>query len=189
MVVGKIVLCDVGKTRQTMAEKGEAVKLAGGAGAIVVSPEEYGLVYDADVGHYIDFLCALGYNAKQIALFTNDGSVTDCSQHASSVGDHNYPAFSVVFKSDVAVTTQRRVVTNVGKNARATYTPRVTSPPGVHVTVKPWKLQFSATRPAQEYTVTFESRRTGSLKKKHAFGSIVWTEGVHRVASPIAFTW
>ncbi|TVU03714.1 hypothetical protein EJB05_50745, partial [Eragrostis curvula] len=150
-----------------------------------------GLVYDADADDYVDFLCALGYSAKQIALFTRLGSVTDCSKSASSVGDHNYPAFSVAFKSDTDVVTQRRVVRNVDSNSwpRATYVPRVTSPPGVHVTVKPSMLDFSAAKTTQKYTVTFTSQRTGIAKKKHAFGSIVWTDGVHRVASTIAVTW
>ncbi|GJM84391.1 hypothetical protein PR202_ga00055 [Eleusine coracana subsp. coracana] len=63
---------------------------------------------------YVSFLCALGYSDKRIALFTrDDGSETNCSACIDSVGDFNYPAFSVVFHS------QRRVLRNVGRNFRS----------------------------------------------------------------------
>ncbi|TVU39277.1 hypothetical protein EJB05_12688, partial [Eragrostis curvula] len=76
-----------------------------------------GLVYDVWNSEYVAFLCTLGYTAKQIALFTRDGTATDCSTTTSKkdVSDLNYPAFSVVFKSDKDKVTQRGRVTNVGK--------------------------------------------------------------------------
>ncbi|TKW41881.1 hypothetical protein SEVIR_1G346900v4 [Setaria viridis] len=147
-----------------------------------------GLVYDAGTDDYISFLCALGYTAKQIAVLTRDGSVTDCSKRSGSVGDHNYPAFSVVFSSGDGKVTQRRVVRNVGSNAMATYTASVTSPAGVRVTVEPPTLQFSATQKTQEYAITFTAQQ-GSVTEKYTFGSIVWSDGKHKVTSPIAITW
>jgi subtilisin family serine protease len=148
-----------------------------------------GLVYDAGTDDYVSFLCAIGYTAKQIAVLTRDGSVTDCSKRsAASVGDHNYPAFSVVFSSGDGKVTQRRVVRNVGSNARATYTASVTSPAGVRVMVEPPTLQFSATQKTQEYAITFAAQQ-GSVAEKYTFGSIVWSDGKHKVTSPIAITW
>lgn len=59
-----------------------------------------GLVYDATADDYITFLCSLGYTRRQISLFTNDGSVTDCSARPQRrVRDLNYPAFSFEFIS------------------------------------------------------------------------------------------
>ncbi|CAN6253069.1 unnamed protein product [Urochloa humidicola] len=147
-----------------------------------------GLVYDAGTNDYVSFLCALGYTARQIAVLTRDGSVTDCSKHKGSVGDHNYPAFSVVFSSGDDVVTQRRVVRNVGSNAGATYTASVTSPAGVRVTVEPPTLLFSATQQMQEYAITFTPQQ-GSVTDMYTFGSIVWSDGKHKVTSPIAITW
>ncbi|KAK1620289.1 hypothetical protein QYE76_025806 [Lolium multiflorum] len=147
-----------------------------------------GLVYDAGTEDYITFLCALGYTAKQVAVFS---SAANCSTRAgSSVGNHNYPAFSVVFTSSkVAVVTQRRVVRNVGSNASAMYRAKVTSPAGVNITVSPEQLQFSAAQKTQEYKVTF-AQGPGSVTGKHTFGSIVWSDGEkHTVTSPIAVTW
>ncbi|XBH64874.1 hypothetical protein VPH35_118561 [Triticum aestivum] len=104
-----------------------------------------GLVYDAGTEDYITFLCALGYTAKQVAIF---GSSTSCSTRTgSSVGDQNYPAFSVVFTSSKKRTAvmQRRVVRNVGSDA-TTYRAKITAPEGVLVTVSPEALRFSATQ-------------------------------------------
>ncbi|CAN6239248.1 unnamed protein product [Urochloa humidicola] len=147
-----------------------------------------GLVYDAGTDDYVSFLCALGYTARQIAVLTRDGSVTDCSKRKGSVGDHNYPAFSVVFSSGDDAVTQRRAVRNVGSNAGATYTASVTSPAGVRVAVEPPTLQFSATQQTQEYAITFAPEQ-GSVTDKYTFGSIVWSDGKHKVTSPIAITW
>ncbi|VAI61638.1 unnamed protein product [Triticum turgidum subsp. durum] len=147
-----------------------------------------GLVYDAGAEDYITFLCALGYTAEQVAVFD---SSTNCSTRAgSSAGDHNYPAFSVVFTSNkLVVVRQRRVVRNVGGDARATYRAKVTAPDGVRVTVIPRTLRFSATQKTREYVVTFAQRIFGSVTKNHTFGSIEWSDRKHSVMSPIAITW
>jgi len=149
-----------------------------------------GLVYDAGTEDYITLLCALGYTAEQVAVFA---PAANCSTRAgSSVGDHNYPAFSVVFTSNkLAVVKQRRVVRNVGTNVKATYRAKVSSPAGVRVTVRPGKLEFSAKQKTQEYEITFAQRIIGSVTEKHTFGSIVWSDedAKHTVTSPIAITW
>ncbi|KAL6635227.1 hypothetical protein ACP70R_027898 [Stipagrostis hirtigluma subsp. patula] len=149
-----------------------------------------GLVYDASADDYISFLCALGYTPEQIAMFTTkDDPAVNCSTRTGSAGDLNYPAFSVVFNSTMDVVTQRRVVLNVGGNVKAKYRASINSPAGVHVTVKPWQLKFSATKKTQEYEITFAARGVGTLTEKYTFGSIVWSDGEHWVRSPIAITW
>ncbi|GJN22459.1 hypothetical protein PR202_gb10020 [Eleusine coracana subsp. coracana] len=148
-----------------------------------------GLVYDAGADDYISFLCALGYTAEQIAVFATDGLEADCSTRAASAGDLNYPAFAVVFNSTSDQITQRRVVRNVGNRARATYKARVACPAGVRVTVKPRMLRFRATQETQEYEITFAPRRAENVTEKYSFGSLVWSDGEHKVRSPIAITW
>ncbi|TVU30822.1 hypothetical protein EJB05_22466, partial [Eragrostis curvula] len=148
-----------------------------------------GLVYDADGDDYVSFLCALGYSAKRIALFTRDDSETNCSTRIDSVGDFNYPAFAVEFDSDMENVTQHRVMSNVGRNFMATYNVSVTSPPGVHVTVKPTMLRFSRMRHKQKYEVTFAPLGAAKVTEEYTFGSIVWSDGTHTVTSPIAITW
>uniref|UniRef100_A0A453PSY7 Subtilisin-like protease n=1 Tax=Aegilops tauschii subsp. strangulata TaxID=200361 RepID=A0A453PSY7_AEGTS len=171
-----------------MSTSDASTPFARGAGHIHPnSAVDPGLVYDASTEDYINFLCALGYTAKQVAVF---GSSISCSKRAGSVGDHNYPAFSVVFTSNkVAAVTQRRVVRNVGSDTAAAYTAKVTAPDGVRVTVSPETLRFSSTEKTQEYVVTFAQRTTGSVTEKYTFGSIEWSDGEHSVTSPIAITW
>ncbi|CAO2040473.1 unnamed protein product [Urochloa humidicola] len=151
------------------------------------SAADPGLVYDASTDDYISFLCALNYSAQQIAVLTRDGSVTDCSKRKGSVGDHNYPAFTVVFRSGGGAVTQRRVARNVGSSITTTYTPNITSPAGVRVTVQPSTLKFSLLRRTQEYVVTFTP--LGNVTDKYTFGSIMWSDGKYKVTSPIAVAW
>ncbi|TVU39276.1 hypothetical protein EJB05_12687, partial [Eragrostis curvula] len=149
-----------------------------------------GLVYDVRNSEYISFLCSLGYTAEQIALFTRDGSVTDCSTSTSKadVTDLNYPAFSVAFKSDNDKVTQRRRLTNVSKDSTTTYTASVTSPDGVRVTVNPPRLHFMRGPRNKRYEVAFEAHGE-EVKDKYTFGSITWSDGTNTVTSPITITW
>uniref|UniRef100_A0ACD5Z5L5 Uncharacterized protein n=1 Tax=Avena sativa TaxID=4498 RepID=A0ACD5Z5L5_AVESA len=152
-----------------------------------------GLVYDAGTEDYIAFLCALGYTSRQVAVFSSSGASCSTSTRAgSTVGNHNYPAFSVVFSSNKSsVVTQRRVVRNVGSDASATYRATVTSPAGVRVTVSPEQLEFSGAQKTQEYRVSFAQVVPRSVTAKHTFGSIVWSDDdeKHTVTSPIVVTW
>uniref|UniRef100_A0A0E0CS87 Peptidase S8/S53 domain-containing protein n=1 Tax=Oryza meridionalis TaxID=40149 RepID=A0A0E0CS87_9ORYZ len=164
-----------------------------------------GLVYDATADDYITFLCSLGYTRRQISLFTNDGSVTDCSTRPQGrVGDLNYPAFSFEFRSYFGGRlTQRRSVTNVGTgrgaghrrcrrgltwtavtNANAVYSVNIASPPGTAITVSPMRLAFSAQRRTLNYSITMSAAAAGP--NTYRWGSIFWSDGQHTVRSPVA---
>ncbi|OEL38583.1 Subtilisin-like protease SBT1.4 [Dichanthelium oligosanthes] len=148
-----------------------------------------GLVYDAGTDSYIYFLCALGYTADQIAVLTRDGSVTNCSMWLGSVGDHDYPGFSVPLSSGGGNVTQRRTVRNVGSSAVATYTASVTSPAGVLVALDPPTLLQRDAADAGVRGFTFSPQQGNVTVGKYSFGSIVWSDGKHMVASPIAVIW
>nr|CAB3451260.1 unnamed protein product [Digitaria exilis] len=178
---------DAGDVIRDMATGEASTPFARGSGHVDPNRAlDPGLVYDADADDYVPFLCALGYTGEQIAIITDDSEV-DCS--AATAGELNYPAFSAVFGPNMKEVTQRRTVRNVGCNFRATYTASVTSPAGVRVTVKPGKLRFDAKQRTQGYEITFTPQGAGNLTDKYSFGSIVWSDGEHRVASPIAITW
>uniref|UniRef100_A0ACD5XBC2 Uncharacterized protein n=1 Tax=Avena sativa TaxID=4498 RepID=A0ACD5XBC2_AVESA len=153
-----------------------------------------GLVYDAGEDDYISFLCALGYTPPMIAIFTGGSPVMDiCSkrQHIA-VGDHNYPAFSVVFKSYDEKVTQRRVVRNVGSNVNAVYTLGYrASPSDWSGIVDPPKLVFDAQHQTLEYTVTFSLvlSEASNSSETEAHSALVWTDGEHKVVSPVVLTW
>ncbi|KAI3920701.1 hypothetical protein MKW92_021062, partial [Papaver armeniacum] len=148
-----------------------------------------GLVYDIAPSDYEAFLCTIGYNDAQMKLFVKDTTVDCASARLSSVGDLNYPSFSVVFESGKTQTVKyKRVVTNVGSSASAVYKLIVRSQtPYVKIRASPTKLVFSNGVTSLPYEITFES--SGPTGLKEAFGSIEWNDGVHVVRSPIAFVW
>ncbi|XP_038680762.1 subtilisin-like protease SBT1.4 [Tripterygium wilfordii] len=150
-----------------------------------------GLVYDIDSSNYIAFLCSIGYGPKQIAIFTREPASPDaCARKLVSPGDLNYPAFSIVFKSDGDVVNYKRVVKNVGSSASAVYRVKVIAPENVVVNVSPRKLVFDNKTKTASYQIRFSSIGRGSFSNTlTSFGSIEWSDGVHRVRSAIAVQW
>ncbi|XP_010261833.1 PREDICTED: subtilisin-like protease SBT1.4 [Nelumbo nucifera] len=188
-----------GKNISDLATGKESTPFVHGAGHVDPNRAlDPGLVYDISVNDYVEFLCSIGYDEKMIALFIRDGNTSvNCSaQSLPSPGDLNYPSFSVVFKLNGGkdVVKYRRVVTNVGDSVDAVYEAKVWGPDSVEISVSPSKLVFSGEEERQSYEITFKSvvppneteERTASASK---FGWIEWSDGSHRVRSPIAFWW
>lgn len=152
-----------------------------------------GLVYDLDTNDYLAFLCSVGYGAGQIEVFTREPAGLDVCEtkvartgKLASPGDLNYPSFSVEFGANDGLVKYRRVVTNVGSSVDAVYTVKLNAPSGVGVSVSPSKLVFSAENKTQAFEVTFTRLGYGGSQ---GFGSLEWTDGSHRVRSPIAVRW
>ncbi|CAH9118561.1 unnamed protein product [Cuscuta europaea] len=146
-----------------------------------------GLVYDLVMPDYVDFLCAIGYDSKRIAVFVRDHASVNCSTRGlDTPGSLNYPSFSVVFRGKNSQVKYKRSVTNVGSEKDAVYTVKVNAPPGVEVKVVPTKLEFTEQSHTLSYEVTFTSVGLGV---KSSFGSMEWVDGVHLVRSPIAAVW
>ncbi|KAB1218343.1 Subtilisin-like protease [Morella rubra] len=153
-----------------------------------------GLVYDMNVDDYVAFLCAIGYDAKRIAVFVREPTGSDiCARKSAtsvefaSPGDLNYPSVSVVFDSDQDYVTYRRAVTNVGSSVDAVYEVRVNAPADVEVTVSPSRLVFNAESQTQTFEITFA--RGAGYSHSAGYGSIEWSDGTHSVRSPIAVRW
>ncbi|KAG6532487.1 hypothetical protein ZIOFF_006333 [Zingiber officinale] len=133
--------------------------------------------------------------AVSIQAVTRQQNVTCDSKTIYSVSDLNYPSFSVAFEtasvaggggsSKTTTVKHKRTLTNVG--APGTYKATVSAPAEVSVAVYPLELSFASTGGRKTYTVSFSaaSQRSGST----AFGRLVWCDGKHVVASPLAFTW
>ncbi|XP_062188898.1 subtilisin-like protease SBT4.9 [Phragmites australis] len=161
-------------------------ELAYGAGQVNPLRARYpGLVYDASEGDYIGFLCAQGYNKTQLATMTGKAG-TKCPADTGAVGDLNYPSIAVpVLNYGVGFAAEfPRTVTNVGPTD-SVYHAKVTSAPGIKVTVTPDELAFSA----DNKTLSFTVRVSGSLAPVNstlgASASVVWSDGRHEVRSPI----
>ncbi|KAF8409798.1 hypothetical protein HHK36_005877 [Tetracentron sinense] len=136
-----------------------------------------GLVYDLTVNDYLNFLCALGYNHTQIALFSN--SFYTCPKPIS-LTDFNYPSITVPNLSGSATVT--RTVTNVGSPGM--YTARVCAPTGISVSVEPGSLKFEKIGEKRTFKVTLKSKGAGAARD-YVYGQLRWSDGKHYVSSPI----
>lgn len=140
---------------------------------------EPGLVYDMDTDDYVHYLCSLDYSDSSISLFL--GHARTCPKPSLSILDVNVP--SITFPNLRKSVTLTRKVTNVGPS-NSTYNALIEPPLGVKVTVKPKKLVFNAKSKALTFKVTVST--THKVNSGYYFGSLTWTDGVHRVASPIS---
>lgn len=164
-----------------------------------------GLVYDMGMRDYVDYLCMLGYSPQQLRIVAKANAT--CSKAAlrnRNAGNINYPSFSVIFgkeerkgplivhhtrhlnksSSSSSSIKYKRTVTNVGTNG-STYRVAVSGPPAVKIAVWPKTLTFERPNEKLSYTATF----TAVFPFTADFGSITWTDGVHKVRSPVAFSW
>ncbi|CAN6271823.1 unnamed protein product [Urochloa humidicola] len=177
-------------TALEMDNKGELILNASslpsspfGYGAGHVSPARAmnpGLVYDLGEADYLDFLCALKYNATVMASF-NGAPYTCPGEAPRRVTDLNYPSITVVNVTAAGATARRRVK-NVGRPG--TYWAFVVEPAGIAVSVTPNVLDFHAKGEEKGFQVSFQVKNA-ALAKDYSFGALVWTNGKQFVRSPL----
>ncbi|KAK1321443.1 Subtilisin-like protease [Acorus calamus] len=128
-----------------------------------------GLVYDIKMADYVKiFNCTLNL-------------IPDCATLPLPAYDLNLPSISVPdLKMSVTVW---RTVTNVGPE-NSIYKAIVEPPPGIKMEVKPSVLTFDAKTKTRGFQVTFTSLRR--VQGGYTFGSLTWSDGLHKVRSPIA---
>ncbi|KAL4568759.1 hypothetical protein LXL04_024374 [Taraxacum kok-saghyz] len=178
-----------GKLIEDLATGNPSTPFDHGAGHVdPVSALNPGLVYDITADDYFDFLCALNYTAAQIQVVTKRNTTCD-STKTYSVGNLNYPSFSVVIRSDstgksggTTVVKQTRTLTNVGTGSSTYKVSTFSDNKLVQISVVPETLTFSQVNEKKSYTVTFTA---GSLPvNTNAFGRIEWSDGKQVVRSP-----
>ncbi|KAK1392365.1 subtilisin-like protease SBT1.7 [Heracleum sosnowskyi] len=184
-----------GETIQDIATGMPSTPFDYGAGHVAPTAAlDPGLVYDANVQDYLEFLCALNYNSNLIKAVTKQAFTCD-SAKKYNVGDLNYPSFAVPFEttsgkgggnSAPAVIKYTRTLTNVG--TPAAYKVSVSSETrSVKIAVEPEALAFSRPNEKKNYTVTFTA--TSLPSGTTSFARIEWSGGKYVVSSPVAFTW
>ncbi|KAJ1259859.1 hypothetical protein BS78_10G188300 [Paspalum vaginatum] len=166
----------------TNSSHAAATPFSYGAGHVFPSRAlDPGLVYDMTIVDYLDFLCALGYNATAMEAF-NKGSFV-CPATAMSLQDLNYPSITAHGLTAGTATTVRRRVKNVG--LPGTYTAAVVKEPeGVQVAVTPAMLVFREAGEEKEFDVSFTVRDPAPAVS-YAFGTLIWSDGSHQVRSPL----
>lgn len=153
-----------------------------------------GLVYDTTLADYdSNFLCSVRPTQNvlpvslplPLPLFSGNNPFT-CSQgEYGRPEDLNYPSITVVCLS--GTTAVKRRVKNVGA-ASCTYTASVTQPAaGVKVSVEPNVLSFGCINEEKEFTVKLDVY-DGAAAANYVFGGIEWSDGKHRVRSPVVAT-
>ncbi|KAK9734760.1 hypothetical protein RND81_04G161500 [Saponaria officinalis] len=140
-----------------------------------------GLVYEATKDDYITFLCKLGED--DIGTFTGNKTAPCPKKSDRSPKDVNYPSMAalVTFSKPFTVTFAR-IVTNVGV-ANSTYTSKVTSDSKIKVTVEPSTLSFTSLKETKSFNVTVVGN--GLSKQSMVTASLIWSDGIHSVRSPI----
>ncbi|KAF5743107.1 subtilase family protein [Tripterygium wilfordii] len=173
-VRGKVVVCDRGVNARV--EKGSVVREAGGVGMILANTAASGEELVAD-SHLVPAV-AVGKKAGDIIR-----GYVKTDPHPTALLSFGGTVLNVRPKRIVRYT---RVLTNVGA-AGAVYQLAITKPSTVDVQVKPTTLVFKSVGQKQRYTVTFVAKANATSRPE--FGSIVWSNALNRVSSPVAFTW
>ncbi|KAL1322566.1 hypothetical protein HN51_067574 [Arachis hypogaea] len=139
---------------------------------------EPGLVYDLHLNDYLNFLCASGYNQEAISALNFNRTFTCKGTH--SINDLNYPSITLpnLKLSPITVT---RTLTNVGPPGTYIATAKLD---GCKITIVPNSLTFTKIYEKKTFRITIQASSVIKLYK-YQFGELLWTDGKHRVRSPI----
>ncbi|XP_062025409.1 subtilisin-like protease SBT3 [Rosa rugosa] len=139
-----------------------------------------GLVYDMNVQDYIDFLCTLGYNDKQMKSVIRRSQWT-CRQPPTEL---NYPSFVAIFNKTDSPKAKNfsRVVTNVGDDT-SIYRAFLEVPRGMRITIEPNSLTFTGKYQQQGFVLNVE---IDSDAPKVIYGYLRWVDHHdHMVSNPV----
>ncbi|KAI3915341.1 hypothetical protein MKX01_035600 [Papaver californicum] len=140
-----------------------------------------GLVYDADADDYVQFLCGIGYDSSKVKLITNS-TCPSKGTTSHQPRNLNYPSFGAHVEAAEKINLKfTRTVTNVGTTS--TYKVKITSDDRITVSVEPKVLSFKLSNEKKSFVVNIVGDRLGS--DEMATASLVWSDGVHTVRSPI----
>eukprot|EP00256_Glycine_max_P023385 XP_003545195.2 subtilisin-like protease Glyma18g48580 [Glycine max] len=138
-----------------------------------------GLVYDLRTSDYLNFLCASGYNQALLNLFAKLKFPYTCPK-SYRIEDFNYPSITVRHSGSKTISVTR-TVTNVGPPS--TYVVNTHGPKGIKVLVQPCSLTFKRTGEKKKFQVILQP--IGARHGLPLFGNLSWTDGRHRVTSPV----
>ncbi|KAL6967597.1 hypothetical protein U1Q18_033406 [Sarracenia purpurea var. burkii] len=143
-----------------------------------------GLVYDATTRDYIKMLCNIGYGTKRVRAMSRGKNIScPILRKRGTARDLNYPSMAAYLYNEKPFKIRfLRRVTNVGL-AKSTYKSEVSAEPGVDVKVVPQVLSFNSLGERRSFVVIVSGK--GFSKDSVVSGSLVWSDGIHIVRSPI----
>lgn len=134
-----------------------------------------GLVYDATYNDYLLFLCITGTSKLDPAF--------NCPDQIPSPSNLNYPSLAIAELQGTM--TVNRTVTHVG-STRSVYMSTFMPPAGYSVEISPVVLEFSYVGEKKSFTITVKLESgTGRVRNEYSFGWYMWSDGTHRVRSPL----
>ncbi|XP_044483865.1 subtilisin-like protease SBT4.4 isoform X2 [Mangifera indica] len=144
-----------------------------------------GLIYEASEEDYIRMLCSAGYSSEKLRLITRDNSTCPEASKKTSPKDFNYPSMASQILAGKSFTVNfHRTVTNVGL-PNSTYKVHVLSNSEVRIKVVPDILSFKSINEKKSFDVIVTGKGV-PLSIEILSASVVWSDGKHRVRSPIA---
>lgn len=143
-----------------------------------------GLIFESTTEDYLNFLCYYGYKNQAIRTIVGTNFSCPIKPSPDLISSINYPSISIakLEGKNQAVRTVSRTVTNVGP-PNSTYTASVDAPTGLIVKVSPEKLVFTRRWMKASYHVNFQAT---TMSKGYEYGSIVWSDGAHKVTTVFA---
>ncbi|XVF12829.1 hypothetical protein REPUB_Repub08aG0153800 [Reevesia pubescens] len=139
-----------------------------------------GLIYDAGIEDYVQFLCGTGSSSKSVSGLTQ--TKVNCKKSRLNELNLNLPSITIPnLKRKVTVT---RKVTNVGP-VDSVYKATVKAPQGITMKVEPQILSFNKTTQTLTFKVTFFSTQK-VYGDYYRFGSLIWSDVNHIVRIPIS---
>ncbi|XP_024028113.1 subtilisin-like protease SBT4.3 [Morus notabilis] len=142
-----------------------------------------GLVYDAFEADYIKFLCSIGLDDKKVRLISGHKSSCPEGSEPGSPRDLNYPSMAAQVSDGVQVAIKfHRRVKNVG-NSNSTYKASIFPKTKFDIKVKPSVLSFKSLNEEKSFDVIVAG--TGLPLNSMVSTSLVWSDGIHSVGSPI----
>lgn len=137
-----------------------------------------GLIYDADFQDYVEFLCGLGYDEKQMKAVIRRNQ-WNCSQEST---DLNYPSFAAVFTNETTAKNFSRVVKNVGAED-SIYRAVLEFPAGMNIRIEPSTLKFTQKYQLLDFALSVEIDRESP---RVSYGYLKWIDQYnHTVSSPV----
>ncbi|KAJ0638654.1 putative cucumisin [Helianthus annuus] len=138
-----------------------------------------GLVYETSFQEYLKIWCNISRSTPGSVVPTSSSCPTK-----STAKDINYPSMAVQVKVGASFAVAfPRTVTSVGQ-VNSTYVAHIEGEPSkLHVNVEPDTLQFMTINQKNFFALTVKGDKMKPFTIKHL--SLVWTDGVHKVRSPI----
>ncbi|KAM4076744.1 hypothetical protein ACJW30_12G087300 [Castanea mollissima] len=137
-----------------------------------------GLVYDFDSHEIINFLCSTEASPAQLKNLT--GKLVHCKNPLTPSYNLDYPSIGVANMNRSL--SLYRTVTYYGKDPTV-YVASIDYPAGVEVKVTLAKLKFTKVGEKMSFRVDFIPFKNSN--GSFVFGSLTWSNGIHRVRSPI----